>query len=132
MKRAFSLIEVMVSSSLLIVGLTGIVSAMSTTTAQYEHQRHISRGIHIAESAVEELLIRPVSDANLAVGTWPVTPFNYDAEGDRVLSGPGTYHVQWTVSGGPVAVPAMRTVKVTVSWTERDSPRSFSLTTIRR
>lgn len=132
MTRAFSLLEVMVSGAMLIAGPTGIVSAMSTAAGLQAHQRKVSHGIHIAESVLEELLIRPVADAELDFGTHPSTPLQYDDDGDRLITGTGAYQVQWTVSPPPPAVDAMRTVTTRVTWTEGTTPKSFSLSTIRR
>lgn len=132
MKRGFSLIEVMVSSTMLIAGLTGIISAISTTTSLHQHQRRITQGIAIGESVVEELLIRPISDTDLTSGNHPATPLQFDADGDRVVSGSGAYTVDWDVSSAPPAVPLMRTIKVNVRWTENGNSKTFSLSTIRR
>jgi Tfp pilus assembly protein PilV len=130
--RGFSLLEVIVSSTLLIAGLTGIVSALSTTTTLSTHQRNVTQALQIAESTLESLLIRSVADPDLTGGTHPATPLQFDDEGAPVLTGNGTYAVDWSVTAGPAAAPSMRRVSVRIRWTEFVGERSFSLTTLRR
>lgn len=130
--RGFSLLEVLVSSTLLSAGLTGIVSALSTTTALAAHQRHVTQALQIAESTLESLLIRSVGDPDLAGGTHPATALQFDDEGAPVTSGSGTYSIDWSVTAGPAAAPSMRRVAVRVRWNEFVGEQSFSLTTLRR
>lgn len=56
--RGFSLLEVMVAGALFLVTVTGVLSATSTATATFEHQRKLTQAMSVAEYTIEELLLR--------------------------------------------------------------------------
>jgi prepilin-type N-terminal cleavage/methylation domain-containing protein len=122
--RAFSLIEVMVSASLLAVGMVGFLSLFSNIAATYEHHRHLTEALLVGEAAMERGLVLYADDAELAFGNHPLGTFN--GVGTPAV---GPYTVAWDVSAGPLT--GTRALVVTVSWTERGTPRSIALRTVR-
>lgn len=124
----FSLLEVMISGTMMLAGIAGMMSAYTTLSIHYAHQRHMTHGIHLAEAELEGLLVRFADDALLAPGLHPSVA-RYDATGNRVGSG-GTYLVDVRVVSHPV-IPGFRRVTVIVRWQERGREASVQLTTER-
>ena len=120
----------MVSGVMLLVGIAGVVTAIRSANGLAEHQRHVSHAIHIAEGTIEELMLRYNDHADLAAGSH--TGPDYSVDGQRLGSGAtGWFSTEGRIQAGtPVA--ATRRVTVTVSWQERDAPRTLTLVTHRR
>jgi prepilin-type N-terminal cleavage/methylation domain-containing protein len=112
-QRGFSLIEVMISSSLLLIAMTGALMSYSAMTKVLEHQRHLTRASSIAESEMEDLLLRDASHADLAWGAHPAKYF--DREGGAV-GFPSIYTVVWSVA--PLGIASMKRITLTLSWSE--------------
>jgi prepilin-type N-terminal cleavage/methylation domain-containing protein len=140
--RGFTLLEVMAAGAILAIGLAASLSAYGTGMVLFEHQRHTTHGLHLAEGKLEELLLRPSSDLELQVGT-TFGPEWFDANG-FATAGAGCveatsgappvdedcrYRVTWQVTAG--LVPRIRVVTVTTAWNERDQERTMSLSTQR-
>lgn len=126
--RGFSLIEVMISASLLLVGLAGSLAAISTYQKNVAHQRHLTQGIHIAETAMEQMLLVYPSDPLLTDGDHG--PQSYDEVGHHVASG-GKYNAYWSVESG-IPIPGMRKLSVRVEWMEGADGRNVEFFTYRR
>lgn len=124
----FSLIEVMASSSFLIVGLIGVISAIVSYQRMAATERHMTQGIHVAEGTMEELLLAYPSDPVLAVGSHG--PNHYDDTGKRVASS-GRYLAYWDVTPSS-PVEGMRRVNVRVQWTEATGSKKVEFFTYRR
>jgi prepilin-type N-terminal cleavage/methylation domain-containing protein len=140
--RAFTLIEVMAAGAILAIGLAATLTAWGNGMALFEHQRHTTHGLHLAEAKLEELLMRVSSDPELQVGTvfgpeW----FTAEGLGSNGVGCPTTtggvppstpgcrYRVTWEASPGGVA--KVRVVSVKASWNERGVERSIILNTQR-
>ena len=65
--KAFSLIEVMVASSLFLVTVVGVVSATQTGSAVFEHQRKLTQAVSVGEFAMEEMLLRYTTSVDLEI-----------------------------------------------------------------
>ncbi len=139
--RAFSLIEVMAASAIFAAGLAAIFTAFGTSTTLFEHQRHMTHGIHLTEGKLEELLLRVSSDSELAAGA-VFGPEWFDARafpapagcpnataGDPPATAGCRYRVTW--SSSPSGVRGVRVTTVTTSWRERGGTRSTSFSTQR-
>lgn len=124
----FSLLEVMISGSMMLAGVAGIMSAYTTLSTHYAHQRHMTYGIQLAEAELEGLLIRFADDALLGPGLHTAVA-RYDGAGNRVSSG-GVYTVDVRVVGHPF-ISGFRRVTVIVRWQERGREASVQLTTER-
>jgi prepilin-type N-terminal cleavage/methylation domain-containing protein len=139
--RAFSLVEVMAASAIFAVGLAAIFSAFGTSAQQFEHQRHTTYALHLAEAKMEELLLRVSSDPELAAGTtfgpnwfdmrgFPSTTACPSATtGLPALSSSCRYRVTW--SSVPAQVPQVRITTVVATWNERESEKSVQFATQR-
>lgn len=67
MKRAFSMLEVLIASALFLITVVGVVSATHTGSAVFEHQRKLTQAVSIGEFAMEELLLRYTSSTDLDI-----------------------------------------------------------------
>jgi Tfp pilus assembly protein PilV len=124
--RGFGMLEVLISGTMLVLGLAAVLSFASSTSGVAAHQRHITQGAHIAELQMEKLLLLPPDHTRLTNGVH-VGP-RYDDVGTPSAS--GDYHTTWSVAVD-AAIPGTRTMTVTVTWTEATGTRSTTLTTIR-
>jgi prepilin-type N-terminal cleavage/methylation domain-containing protein len=141
-KRAFTLLEVMAAGAILGIGLAASLSAYGSGMALFEHQRHTTHGLHLAEGKLEELLLRPSSDLELQVGT-VFGPEWFTSEGfasngigcGATTTGPPPidercrYRVTWQATAG--RVPRVRVVTVTAAWNDRGMERTMTLSTQR-
>ena len=124
--RGFGMLEVLISGTMLVLGLAAVLSFASSTSGVAAHQRRITQGAHIAELQMEKLLLLPPDEARLTSGMH-VGP-QYDGVGTPSVS--GEYATTWAVAvGAPIA--GTRTITVTVTWTETNGAHSTTLTTIR-
>jgi hypothetical protein len=78
--RGFSLLEVMISASILIVGITSLVMAAHVATNQHAHHRKMSQALLIAERRMEALLMLFPSSLSLADGRHPGGGFEFFAD----------------------------------------------------
>ncbi|MDP2342533.1 MAG: hypothetical protein Q8O67_16370 [Deltaproteobacteria bacterium] len=124
--RGFGLIEVIISGSLLLIGLAGVVQFAGYAEVMTGHQQNMAGAVHVAEKTMEELLLLYPDDARLGDG--PHTGSRYDKVGNG--SPTGLFATTWTVAAG-VPLPGARTVEVTVTWIERAKTKTTRLRTIR-
>ncbi|MDP2342181.1 MAG: prepilin-type N-terminal cleavage/methylation domain-containing protein [Deltaproteobacteria bacterium] len=139
--KAFSLVEVMAAAAIFAVGLGAIFTAFGTASQSFEHQRHMTHGIHLAEAKMEELLLRVSSDPELQAGTtfgpnwfdsrgFPSTAACASAVvGMPALSTSCRYRITW--SSAPALVPQVRITTVTASWNERELEKRVQFATQR-
>lgn len=142
-RHGFSLIEVMAASAIFAAGLAAIFTAFGTASSLFQHQRHMTHGIHLTEGKLEELLLRASSDTELVTGT-VFGPQWFDNRGFPAAAGcpaavsglpPQTtacrYRVTW--SSAPVAAlrVSIRETTVTTSWNEDGVEKSASFSTQR-
>lgn len=136
------MIEVLSASAIFAAGLAAIFTAFSTSTQQFEHQRHTTHGIHLTEAKMEELLLRVSSDVELSTGATVFGPDWYNDKGFPAASGCPTgttgtpaenaacrYRVTWSSTGG--GVKGVRVTTVTTAWGERGVLKSVSFSTQR-
>lgn len=64
-RRGFSLLEVLVAGTLFLVSVSGVLSAASTATTTFEHQRKLTQAMSVGEFVLEELLLRYTSSDEL-------------------------------------------------------------------
>jgi prepilin-type N-terminal cleavage/methylation domain-containing protein len=123
----FTLIEVMISSAILLIGISGVVLGLRSAQDTAAHQRLVTQAIHSAESVMEDLLLRNTGHNELETGTHG--PRWFDSKGIETSS-TSTFEVRWNVQGA-VPFEGMKRVTVTARWQEGDRERSFSITTDR-
>lgn len=135
-RRAFSILEVLISSTMLIIGISGIVMGAQFATRQHEHDRKVGTAITIAERRMEELLLLFPTSLLLTDGRHPEDGFErFGADGAR--GGDGSFRLFYVVTpatpGG--APPEQRIpgliLEVSIAWDEAVGERSIQLRTVR-
>jgi hypothetical protein len=126
------LIEVLIASALLGIGVTAVVSGFKSAATLEAHQGRVTTALHVAEGVIESLLLRYRDDEQLATSSasQPPTPLRFDATGSPVTTG-GVYSATWRASAGPIA--GSRKIDVVVTWQESGfaGTQSVALTTHR-
>lgn len=125
--RGFTLIEVMVASAILLVGIAAVVSALSISTRTAAHQRHVTQALHVTENLMEGLLLANAGHATLDTGDHGPRWFNDVGEETDAAS---TYEVRWSVEANK-PIEGMKRLTVTTRWKEEARERAVSLTTDR-
>jgi hypothetical protein len=123
--KAFSLIEVMIASSLLGIGLAAMMTAYGQATSLESHQERVTAALHLAEGQLENLLLRYPDSPDLALTDHPALTF----AADGTPSTTPFFEVGWAVTAGPI--PRTRRIEVTVTWNEPRGPQTLTLATHR-
>ncbi len=124
--RGFGILEVLISGTMLLLGLAGVVSFAAQANGSAAHQRHITIAAHVAEMQMEKLVLLFPDDARLSNGAH--TGPRYDDIGNPEAT--GRYRTSWLVAtGNPIA--GARSVVVTVTWNEATGTHTTTLKTIR-
>lgn len=126
--KGFSLLEVMISGTIFLTALAGVITAHSAMMRSFNHQLNITQVIYVAEAQMEEILSFPSSSSLLAAGV-EHGPSHFNEKGDRTTSA-NKYEVIWEVEPHPEVSRAKR-VEVTVKWEEDGQPKEFVLKTER-
>ena len=134
MKKAFTLVEVMVAGAILLAGLVPLIALVTTGSTQAVKARDRALAGHLATAVIEEQWARPARadvpptaagalamfvpliDAHKNDPARPLAPADAAAL-DRVLA---NFTVRLTV-GGPAPAP----VRVSVDWQESGEPRQL-------
>lgn len=106
-ERGFTIIEIMIAMTVLVIGMAGIVKLTVASMRASALSRHATEATVLAEDKMEFLRTVPV--AALVSGTDQV-----DARGKVVADAP--YTREWAVAVAPAF--ATLTVSVTVTWYE--------------
>ncbi len=117
-ERGFSLIEVLVASVIMIIGVLGLLAVFPQSLNSTRQSGRMSVLNHLVTQKLEQLRAQDLSDADLALGTHPTIAT--DSRGDRYYPVPGfpeLYSLRWTVTAGPTdatgtAEPDLRTVAI--------------------
>lgn len=140
-RKGFSLVEVMVSGTIFIVGLVGAFSAFGVAANLATHASHRATAINLTEAMLEELVQRYPTDPAIHLGEHGVAAGErraFDADAHRVdpASDAVVYRVTWSVTSfrnhaGVEAVPGVRELVATCSWQEDGKDQSLVLRTWR-
>ncbi len=125
--RGFTILEVMMSGSILILALAGTLSGMSTALKLHQNSQKASIALHIAESEIETLLIARRTDDRLKIGS--LGPRHFDRKGDEVSSA-NQFELQTDVSA--LAIGDIKSVVVTVKWENMGTQKQLLLKSMRR
>ncbi|MDH3285087.1 MAG: hypothetical protein OEQ13_10130 [Acidobacteriota bacterium] len=117
-ERGVSLVEALIASLLMIVGIVSIMGVFPETYQRTTDAGRKSKVNHLAVEAVERLRSLDYADADLTAGTHPAPVI--DGLGRRfypVTGMPLEFTLRWDVSAGPTdgsgtAHPDMKTVEV--------------------
>lgn len=123
--RGLSLIETLVSSAILSLGLSAVLLLFGSLNDGHTHQRLLVQALHVGESTMEGLLVRYADDTALGPGHHAGPSFGVDGQ-----VGGAFFTTEWDVTEG-VPIAGSRDLVVTVRWTERGVAKSFALRTVR-
>jgi Tfp pilus assembly protein PilV len=127
-QQGFSFVEVLGALVLLLLValFSTSVSVQTKNNFWYEQRRNVA--MNVAESLVEELILRAKADAELTPGTHER---EYDRNGLPATGAAGSqFKAAWVVTYDRPRTD-MFEVKVRVSWNERATPRAVELLTAR-
>lgn len=126
--HGLSTLEALIAGTLMLVSVAGVVSAFSSASNLYAHQRHMTQAISIAELAMEELLLRYRSSPDLSTGA-PHQDY-FAADGARTTESNAKYIVSWEVAPTRIA-GVVRRIDCRVQWRENLFDRHIELFTYR-
>ena len=142
-RRGFSLIEVMISAAILLIGITGLVLGVHLAIGQHAHNRKLALALVIAEKRMESLLLLFPSSGELRDGRHPETGFEFFTEQGRAALLPTDspidevdgfrlfYEVTPSaISEGDDPIIGLR-LDITVAWDEPLGERTLDLRTAR-
>ncbi len=128
--KGITLLEVMISSALLITGVTAVTMVLGASNLLAVKQSRLTRGLQLAETVMEELLLLEADDVDLAPGEHA---FCYDekhrrvedcdtyAEGQR----PDLFKAVWVTQINRPTV-GTRYIKLQINWTETWSEKRIT------
>jgi len=104
-----TLVEVLISTLVLTVGLVGIAGLLAVTTQAQIGARESARSVRLAQEKIDELLKLPFNDAAVAVGG------NLDADvADHFEAAGDGITIRWVVTNGPMLNNDTRYITVRV------------------
>jgi len=124
--RGFGILEVMISGTMLVIGLAAAAQFSAAMAASTARDNHLVSATHCGEQTMERLIGLFPSHADLANGDHSGSRFGDDG----APSSSGRYQVSWTVQVG-APLNGLRRVDVNVTWLERGTPRNITLRTLR-
>jgi type IV pilus modification protein PilV len=116
-KKGFTLTEVLVGLIILVVGILAVAAMQITSTKSGSFSSHLTQATFLAQDKLEYLKNLPYGDANLGSGQ----------HNEGILSGTIFSREHHVVED---AGNSMKTITVTVQWTDR-THHSISFSTIR-
>ncbi len=125
-ERGFSLLEVLISAAMLMIGLTAVLQYQSSALAVVGKEQHVLTATHVAELTMERLLLMHPNDTMLTAGPHTGSRFDDYAK----VSSSGNFQASWTVTVDD-PIPTARRLIVTVTWTERGKLRDLVLESVR-
>lgn len=138
--RGFSMVEVVISATMLIVGISGLVVGAHLAIRQHEHNRKVAVGLVLLEKKLEALLMLFPTSEELEEGRHPAADFErFTAEGGPVAGGAdeGLYRFFYVVSlAAPIdgndgdILPGV-IIEATVAWDESLGERDITIRTVR-
>jgi prepilin-type N-terminal cleavage/methylation domain-containing protein len=109
-ERGFTLVEVMIALTVLLIGVAGILAMHMTSMHATAYSRHATEASVLGEDKMEELRTIPVETV-MAGG-----PVTVDAQG--IADPDGMYTITWNMVWDPLGT-GVGVQTVTVAWKER-------------
>jgi type IV pilus assembly protein PilV len=119
-EQGFSLIEVMITLSIFAVGVLAVALMQDLSIQHNASARLMSEAIEVAQSQMARLMGAPYDDANLDEFSSPYGPNSI-----------GHYRVSWTVQED-VPMSDMKTIKLTVAWSDQGAEKSLAVASIKQ
>ncbi len=101
-ESGFTLVEVLVASLIMIIGVFGVLAAFPQAFRSAKESGHRSVLNHLVGEKLDDLRSLDYSDTSLALGTHPAQ--QVDSQSQRYYPVPGfpeEFSLRWTVSNGP-------------------------------
>lgn len=111
-QQGFSLIEVLITFIILIVGIMGLIKLQTYMERQADYAENSIKALHLAETKLEFFRSRSVSGAD---GT---LPFSAISSGSDVS---GVYTTEWVVNDSLSG--ALKTIEIETGWDTRWNER---------
>jgi Tfp pilus assembly protein PilV len=122
-ERGVSLLEALAATAFLGVALLGFAANSISLTRSAKTADSTSAAHALAQQELERLRSMPLGAAALAPGAYQDATNPLTADG---LAG-GTFERSWVVSANDVPTWGLKTVTVTVQWTDRSGDHATSL-----
>ena len=119
-EKGFTLVEVLIAVSIFAVGLLAVAMMLDTAIQHNSSARFITEATEIAHSQMEKLMNSPYDDANLEEASSPYGPNPI-----------ANYNVSWTVREN-VPMPAMKTIRLSVTWNIRGENKSLTINSLKQ
>lgn len=107
----FTLVEVMICSLILTVGMLAIAGLLAVTTQMHVGARENARSTRVAQDKIDDLM-KLDFDEDAAIGIGGALDSNYADHFEEDPGGQGGITVRWTVTDGPVTDTRVLTVRV--------------------
>jgi general secretion pathway protein I len=122
-RRGFTLLEMLVASTIMAIAIVGLLSGISATTRNAARLRDYDRAVQLARLRMNELL----ADANIPPGQALSGTFEPQLTGGI----PVTWQARLTTAEAPpqrmVGQPSLERIELQISWTSGSQQRSFTL-----
>lgn len=121
-EKGFTLIEVLVATVILSLGLLGLARVHIATIQVNTIASRLTQATTLAQDRVEQLLALPYNDPALVDATAPQTFTNYTDPNP-----PQGYTISWAVDTDAPST-GMKTINIDVTWKNKaGQPKTFSL-----
>ncbi len=101
-QAGFTLVEVLVASVIMTVGVFGVLAAFPQSFRSARESGHRSVLTHLVSEKLDDLRSLDYSDTSLALGTHPAQQLDSQSQGYYPVPGfPEEFSVLWTVTAGP-------------------------------
>ncbi|MFY9397666.1 MAG: prepilin-type N-terminal cleavage/methylation domain-containing protein [Desulfomonilia bacterium] len=127
-KGGFTLIELVVAILVFSLGILGIAKLQSMAVQGNAYSMHFAEGMSVAQNTIERLMDLPMTSNSLGGAADLTTPFAWTTDPVRTQRNM-EFTTRWLVS--QVGTLGLRQVDVEVSWNEKDSDHSITISFIK-
>ena len=124
----FTLIEVMIALTVLLIGMLGIAAMLVTSIDANENNKRSTEATYLVEQQLEIFRGAPYSAVAGMTSTDTNNNTYINARGDKLTDLPCIYTRIWTVLPNPGNT---KTITVTVNWKYKGQPHSVSLASVK-
>jgi hypothetical protein len=132
-EAGFSLLEGLIATALLVVGLLAVAQVLAMTVAQHGVGRSTAEATRLAQSKHEELAkLDFATDPSVQVSPLAPDPLTQNVANYFDVPANGVYTRRWRVETGPTATTRFLTVRVEPTDMTRPLARAVDLATVIR